>query len=1416
MKNTLSPIQKNFLYYSKKYKGQGLYHVQFRYYCNSLLSLKKLQDAIDFTIKNHEELSSAFIYYENSFNLTRSNHDENIEHIQVNEKKEADEICKKEFHEDFNENSVLYKIKLICIRNEKSLICFTFHHSIVDFYSGEKLIKEVLFYYKNNQANSVPEVNKERFYKKNRNPAEIMDVKKYETTPLLEREFSQNISIERSQIVLKKNETSSLINLCKENNFKPSTLVMLSWSLLYYIYNAQKTTTVGYVRKTPEECRQETVFPQLSTFPLNVDMTAENTILESLQSIRKIQDSISINYKDITTEEYSKNSSWDHINSSIIDFKYQSADEGLQSEKINLTDSIQFEFNTPYPLFLEAYLERGCLVLRLNFNSALYCIKEIDFILTNLHFLIYEASNNTHKKIKDIKLCQFSNSSFLLEDNLVNFREQEVFFYKSNYEDKHIALEYLDESVSYASLYESSDILMRKLTSLKCNGRIGIVLRHTPFLVKLIVSLINLKITFIPIDPNSPQGYIENCLRLSSVSHVICEDNIAINSHEYIVLTESSINSMHPSNMLKIFDNEICYIIFTSGSTGPQKGVRVAYRSIVYFLENFSAILSCNEKSSFIAHTSIGFDIFYLEILLPLYVGGRICLLNSSGNFKALEIKKYLLTRKAAYLQGTPSLFSDLINEGVTFDNMSLICGGEVLSHKLASSLFRISKELHHVYGPTEATIWCSHKHISEDDIEFEKNLTIGKPINGSYFFICNEHKQLLPPMAKGELYIGGNSLASGYLMQDETEKKFHIFDYLKTSELSYQSGDIASQGLERTYYLYGRSDNQIKRYGHRLELSQIDSCIEEYEGIENASTIQVNGYLYTFYEGKRQSVEKLAHYLSFILPFYAIPNEIIYVDRISRSLNNKIDRQALINIVKTKALDTFVSDPSSNIIEHLKKVYAKLLHLDEVDISKSFFSMGGNSILAHALISMINVDFDVKLSFSLIYKLQSIEKLGEYLNEHLQKLKFRLKKTAENTYPLTCAQTGIYFYSMVSQDSPLYNLPVLFTLEGEIEYERLIRSIKKVIKSHRVFGIRFSDEENLEMHDQRNSEFIYKIISSDNPEEYIYSIVNKSISIKDAHKVSFYYIESKLNNSIKYLLFLFHHIIVDAKSIEIFFSDLTRIYAMDALNEEKEITLDFLDYAYYEKNNFIQSNSYKDSLLYWARQLEKAPNISTIAYDFNPQENNFSGDIKQAVLSKENSDRIIKICKENNVSIIAFLILALYSELSKFRNSADIVIGTTVQNRPDGDFMNSVGFYANTLPIRINCNPEDAILQNLEKVNDIIFSALAHQFTPFSEIIKTLNLKKSIEIHPLFQIALVYFNTEFDSLLITGCNIKRVDCFTKSSKFDMTIYSRYADNKFHFIMEYASNRYKAETAKHVLNEFINRILFFIENKPYS
>lgn len=462
-------------------------------------------------------------------------------------------------------------------------------------------------------------------------------------------------------------------------------------------------------------------------------------------------------------------------------------------------------------------------------------------------------------------------------------------------------------TISYSKLDELSTALASEILNHKTyKSPILIIL---PKSIEAIISFFGVLKSgnfYTIIDENMPTQRVEKIVKKLSPALLITSKDLKINLNLKTIFIDDLSKFKIDYNLLnsvKIIDTDLAYTLFTSGSTGEPKGVSISHKSLLDFILACSSDLNISQDSIIANQAPFYFDLSVFDIYVNTFIGATTHILPSSIFAFPLKVVEYLIANSVTTILWVPSVLVYFANSnalnGANLSLKMIISCGEMMPTKQLNYWIKSIKnaKFYNMYGPTETTVASSYYMV---DREFgdDEILPIGKAFSNTELLVFDENMNLITkPNLKGELYIKGSSLSSGYYNDADKTAQAFIQNPLQSAykELIYKTGDIVAYDKYSNLLYYGRRDSQIKLNGFRIELGEIEVALSSHTDIHRVACIFKNSQIIAFYESQDE-IENLKEFLKSKLPEYMIPRKFIHKSNFKLNQNGKIDKEALKN----------------------------------------------------------------------------------------------------------------------------------------------------------------------------------------------------------------------------------------------------------------------------------------------------------------------------------------------------------------------------------------------------------------------------------------------------------------------------------------------------------------------------------------
>ncbi len=928
--------------------------------------------------------------------------------------------------------SPLIRFSLIQLSNKHYKFIVSFHHIILDGWSLY-LTLDLLFKFYDKR---IQNLSKNTFYTHyikslNRLSTKSNDAdfwknylkKDYLPTQLnFQKAFSvapqhKELPTLKHNITISDDSFNKIKQICQLNNLTTNVFFQFIWAISLSEYANSRYVCYGLISSGRRSITnsQNIIGPLISTLPISVEIDPCNTtdlFMKSLQeNILKLQDYEHANILDISKHM--------GINPNSL-FEYLFVYENYPTKNLSTIDfevsNIDIIERTQYKITLYA-IETDSIDIKFQYDPLYFEQDDMDLFFQSFENMIDTTIKHFQSKISDYYAKPTVEEKkrieiYLLRKKFFNFSSQEDIFglLRKNmgtmggspaiiYDNKVLNFTELSSRVNDISIYLQTHYSEQSI--------IGILLPRSDEYIIAILALLNVNIIFVPLDITLPEERLNFMVKKASIQAVVTKSdlNVKFLHTNFIYLDRLPENKGHFVCEASYSGDDVAYILFTSGSTGEPKGVAIQRASINAVISSVLNTLSISQPVRSIGLSSLIFDISLIDIFLPLLSKGALVLCSETERKDVNCIKTFIDNYKINFVQATPSFWEILLNAGLKLNtHTTLISTGEALPNSLAEKLVTNGGGvLWNFYGPTETTIWATGLEVKHHN-NITNNSEIGLPLPGVDCYIMDDNLQIVKEGMIGELYIGGVGVGLNYVnAPDITNKNFIPNPFIRSEKL-YKTGDLVRFTQHFGVQYKGRRDNQVKIYGKRIELSEIEKNINIYSNICTSTVILTNNdthdkKLVAFVVLNKSSgrnifnQDDLKKFLKTKLPDYMIPNNILLIDKIPLTSTQKTDIKALKNLVKNYIpQETTILEPRNTLESKLRAIWANVLSLTEkhIGVTDDFFLLGGNSLTSIKLSVAIEKEFSTYFSIRYVMEHSTIKEQAKKIQS--QKKKYKTK----------------------------------------------------------------------------------------------------------------------------------------------------------------------------------------------------------------------------------------------------------------------------------------------------------------------------------------------------------------------------------------------------------------------------------------
>ncbi|GHA87661.1 non-ribosomal peptide synthetase [Streptomyces termitum] len=834
------------------------------------------------------------------------------------------------------------------------------------------------------------------------------------------------------------------------------------------------------------------------------------------------------------------------------------------------------------------------------------------------------------------------------------------------------------------------------------------------------------------------------------------------------------------------------YVIFTSGSTGRPKGVMVEHEAIVNRLAWMEGTYRLTPADRVLQKTPTTFDVSVWELFWPLAQGVPLVIARPDGHKDPEHLAEVIREQRVSVLHFVPSMLAAFLDSATVADCPSLrlvVCSGEALPTDLVDRFHASAGDrtvtLENLYGPTEAAVDVTAATALPGATTASASL--GSPVWNTRVHVLDGRLQPVPVGVPGELYLAGVQLARGYLSRpDLTAERFVADPYGPAGSRMYRTGDLVVRHADGRIQYLGRTDDQVKLRGLRIELGEIDAVLASAPGVAHAVTLvredrpgvqRLVGYVVGTGDGPVPVDAVRAHAAS-RLPEYMVPAVLVEIPAVPLSPNGKLDRRAL------PAPPDAVAGPSraprDAREEILLGIVSAVLGLETAGVEDDFFDLGGHSLLAARAAGRMRSALGVECSVRDVFEARTVAALAARLAERTASGRPALAPAVRpERLPLSYAQRRLWLFDSVRGPGTAYNVPFAVRLDGPVDAEAVRAAVADVVARHEVLRTVFAEADGEPYQrvlapGEARVPFAARRVRAG---ELAAEAEAASRHVFDlAREIPVRVTLLSASDEEHVLVVLLHHIATDEWSTGPLLTDLDTAYGARAAGrapEFPELPVQYADYALWQYE-LLGDAAESDSpaarqTAYWREALAGLPEELGLFTDTpRPVTPTHGGDVVPFAVSAATGAGLARIARTSGATMFMVVHAAVAALLHRLGAGDDIPLGTPVSGRGDERLDGLVGFFLNTLVLRADLSGEPTFTELVGRVRDIGLAGFAHADLPLEAVAEAVGAARSQARNPLFQAMVTYHSVSTEVSSLFGVAARELPVEIGGSKVDL------------------------------------------------
>jgi amino acid adenylation domain-containing protein len=881
---------------------------------------------------------------------------------------------------------------------------------------------------------------------------------------------------------------------------------------------------------------------------------------------------------------------------------------------------------------------------------------------------------------------------------------------------------------------------------------VALFVRRSPDMMAAILGILKAGAAYVPVDPSFPADRVAYMLQDANARCVVTEAALSAWLPPGVqVLMMDAVQGTDVDVHVAVDPAGPSYVIYTSGSTGRPKGVLLPHRALVNLFVTLRDWPGMSAADTVVAVTTLSFDISIVEVLLPLTLGARIEVADAATAADGMALARLADACQATVMQATPASWRMLLDAGWQGRaGLKIISGGEPLPRELADRLLARVDQLWNLYGPSETTTYSTGERVHAGAAA----ITVGKPMANTQAYIVDRQLQPVPVGVAGELLLGGFGVGIGYNARAQlTAEKFIAdpFSGIAGSRL-YRSGDLARWTRDGRIDVIGRIDNQVKLRGFRIELGEIEAVLREHAEVRQSVVLcredrpgdkRLVAYLAA---PAALDLDAVRARLAQALPSYMVPSAFVVLEQFPHTPNGKVDRNALPAPDRSAVAPGQYQSPQGEREMAVALVWQELLGLDRVGRDDDFFAIGGHSLLAGQLVARLRRQFNVELTLRELFNHPTVAALSATL-ALAQSAAWTPILPAERGAPLalSLAQQRLWFLDRLDRAAGLaYHMPLAYRLQGRLDRTALRAALERLMQRHDSLRTAFPEVDGVPHQLVSDQVFsLHELELAGSPESLYAQEIARPFDLARGPLMRALLV--RLGPDLHELLLIQHHIISDGWSLGVMLAELAALYDAFCRGQADPLpalALQYVDYAAWQHAD-AQVQERARQLDYWRTHLQGAPALLELPLDRpRPAHPSHRGASVTVNIAPELGAALRALGQDHGVTLFMTLLAAWSALMARFSGQDDVVIGTPVANRPRPELEALIGFFVNTLALRVNLADDPSVAQLLARVKTGTLAAYAHQDVPLDQVVDAVKPLRNMSYNPLFQTVLALNNT--------------------------------------------------------------------------
>ena len=1084
--------------------------------------------------------------------------------------------------------------------------------------------------------------------------------------------------------------------------------------------------------------------------------------------------------------------------------------------------------------------------LEFDYDPAIYNAENTQLLADRYLTLLRGLLENPETAIRDVQLLDETEREYVLNRWVATHYESlpdqcihELFEAQATKTPDRVAVVSAGSQLTYRELDERANQLANLLVEIGVGPEslVGICLERSVELMVSMLAILKAGGAYVPLDPGQPARRLSLILKDAAIATVLTQDRLQdkfAESATNIVCVDSESDKIEKQSTQKpsttVNGQNTVYVIFTSGSTGRPKGVSISHRSVTNLAQALAASVYAGTSVPLrvSVNAPLAFDSSVKQVI-QLLSGHTLCIVPEEIRPDGEMLLRFIREAQLDVLDCTPSQLRLLLEAGFGDgdgpDPSIVLVGGEAIDEPLWTTLCEHRHVASfNVYGPTECTVDSTVRRVTES-----ARPLIGRPVNNVQVYVLDRELKPTPIGVMGEIYIGGDGVARGYVNHPElTADRFipHPFSKEPGARL-YRTGDRGRFLPGGEIECAGRVDHQVKLRGNRVELGEIEAALADHEAVSEVVAVvredQPGDQRLVIYfvpaRNTQPQTSELRDHLSKKLPDYMIPSAIVSLKSLPLSRNGKVDRFSLPapDEMEIQTGKTFVG-PRTPVEEIVADIWAQLFRVKEVSTQDNFFELGGHSLLATQVIARVRKLFKVEVAVRCLFESPTVAALAQQIeleikSGHEKRVPPIGLVNRENPIPASFAQQRLWFMHELAPENTGYQLQLSLRINGALDVDVLEQVFTEIVRRHEILRTSFATADGR----------LVQVIAE--PEPFKLALTDLSTlsphereqeAMRLAAEEGYRPFDLKrdvvlranvwrLGTDEHILGLTTHHIASDEWSMGVLVREALMLY--DAFSNGRpsplsHLPIQYADYAAWQRDRF-DGERLAAEIAYWKKQLGDGPFILALPTDRpRPAIQTSRGSSLPLNVSKAVVDTLKAVSREEEATLF-MAVLAVYKILLHHNTrQSSIIVGTPITDRPQIETEELIGFFLNMLVMRTDVSGDPDFRQLLRRVREVALGAYAHQSLPFDKLVEELAPARDLSRNPLFQAAFSFDSSPKEEFKLPQLDVQLIEVEGRPTRFDLVVALRDTAEGLAGAIQYNSDLFNASRIMRMRDHF--------------